>query len=133
MADRRPAAWNQWAEVVGRDARSPRFIGDMPHGWVASDFINAVLDMLAYERSSDGALVLGAGLPDAWLEEVGVSVERLRTPYGLLTYTLRSNGERGFLTYTLDGHAPPGGLVLERSAGRSLALKGLHGRLEFAL
>ena len=62
MADRRPAAWNQWAEVVGRDPRAPRFIGDMPHGWVASDFVNALLDMLAYERA-DGALVIGAGLP----------------------------------------------------------------------
>jgi hypothetical protein len=47
MADRRPAAWNQWAEVVGRDARQPRFVGDMPHGWVASDFIRAALDLFA--------------------------------------------------------------------------------------
>ena len=29
--DRRPAGWNQWAEVVGRDPREVRFIGDMPH------------------------------------------------------------------------------------------------------
>jgi hypothetical protein len=34
-ADRRPQGWNQWAEVVVRDAREPRFLGDMPHGWVA--------------------------------------------------------------------------------------------------
>ena len=30
--DRRPSGWNQWAEVVLRDAPEPRFIGDMPHG-----------------------------------------------------------------------------------------------------
>ena len=36
MKDRRPAAWNQWAEVVGRDPRAPRFIGDMPHTWVGT-------------------------------------------------------------------------------------------------
>ena len=29
LAGRRPAAWNQWAEVVGREARRPRFVGDM--------------------------------------------------------------------------------------------------------
>src|SRR5438046_1433816 len=39
LSGRRPAAWHQWAEVIGREPRSPRFIGDMPHGWVASDFI----------------------------------------------------------------------------------------------
>src|SRR4029079_16240171 len=36
--DQRPAAWNQWAEVVGREPRQPRFIGDMPNAWIASDY-----------------------------------------------------------------------------------------------
>src|SRR5439155_1381771 len=35
LAGRRPASWNQWPEVVGRDPRQPRFVGDLPHGWVA--------------------------------------------------------------------------------------------------
>ena len=39
-------------------ARQPRFVGDMPHGWVASDFIRAVLDLFAYERDGDDALVI---------------------------------------------------------------------------
>ena len=58
-ADRRPAGWNQWAEVVLRDAREPRFLGDMPHGWVASDQIRSVLDLFAYE--DEGERVAGAG------------------------------------------------------------------------
>ena len=66
MADRRPAAWNEWAEVVGRDYRKPRFIGDMPHAWVASDFVRSILEAVAYDRE-DGALVVGAGVPAAWL------------------------------------------------------------------
>jgi hypothetical protein len=66
MADRRPAAWNEWAEVVGREYRKPRFIGDMPHAWVASDFVRSVLEAIAYDRE-DGALVIGAGVPAAWL------------------------------------------------------------------
>ena len=68
MAGRRPPAWNQWAEVVGRDARQPRFVGDLPHGWVASDYIRSALDLFAYERDGDGALVLAAGVPPAWLD-----------------------------------------------------------------
>lgn len=112
MADRRPAGWNQWAEVVGRLPREPRFLGDMPHGWVASDFINAALDMLAFERDSDGALVLAAGVPDDWLAQGGITVERLRTPYGLLSYSLAADRGRVRLRYNLDGKPPPGGLVL---------------------
>ncbi|MFH1278047.1 MAG: discoidin domain-containing protein [Candidatus Eisenbacteria bacterium] len=42
---RRPKGWNQWAEVVWKDERAPKFIGDMPHTWVGSDFIRSVLDL----------------------------------------------------------------------------------------
>jgi hypothetical protein len=38
-------------------------LGDIPHGWVASDFIGAALDLCAYEREPDHAMVLGAGVP----------------------------------------------------------------------
>jgi hypothetical protein len=131
MADRRPAAWNQWAEVVGRAPREPRFIGDMPHGWVASDYINALLDMLAYERPRDRALVLGAGVPDAWLADGGVTVERLRTPYGLLSYRLGAEGGRLRLTYRLEGRAPPGGLVLGLAGGQRLP--GRSGTIESSI
>jgi hypothetical protein len=63
FASQRPPGWNQWAEVVGRELRQPRFVGDMPHGWVASDFMRSALDLFAYERDADSALVLAAGLP----------------------------------------------------------------------
>ncbi|HEY4641095.1 MAG TPA: hypothetical protein VII75_07100 [Thermoanaerobaculia bacterium] len=66
MKDRRPAAWNEWAEVVGTDMRKPRFIGDMPHAWVASDFVRSIFDAVSYERE-DGTLVVGAGVPARWL------------------------------------------------------------------
>ena len=110
MAGRRPAAWNQWAEVVGRDAR-PRFVGDMPHGWVASDFIRATLDLFAYEREADGALVLGGGIPEEWLDGRGVTVKKLRTPYGPLSYSLKREGARVVLQVAEGLRVPPGGLV----------------------
>ena len=97
MNDRRPAAWNQWAEVVGRDVRESRFIGDMPHGWVASDFGRSFLDMLAFERPADETLVLMPGVPPAWTKKEGFGVRNLRTPYGPLTYSLRIEGERRVL------------------------------------
>ena len=79
MNDRRPAAWNQWAEVVGREVRKSRFIGDMPHGWVASDYGRSLLDMFAYERPRDETLVLMAGVPKKWIEKDGFAVCRICT------------------------------------------------------
>jgi F5/8 type C domain-containing protein len=111
MADRRPAGWNQWAEVVGREARTPRFIGDMPHGWVASDFIRSALDLFAYERKSDRTLVLAAGVPIAWMDGAGIALEGLRTPWGTLGYTLRRDASRLVLAVHAGSALPPGGLV----------------------
>nr|WP_315049651.1 discoidin domain-containing protein [uncultured Brevundimonas sp.] len=116
FADIRPRAWNGWAEVVGRDLREPRFIGDMPHAWISSDYIRSALDLFAYERD-DGALVLAAGVPVRWFDTTeGVGVSGLRTPYGALTYRLRKVGR----DYRLDlagEAAPPGGFVLRWPEG----------------
>lgn len=118
MADRRPEAWNGWAEVVGREKREPRFIGDMPHAWISSDYIRSALDLFAYERDRDHALVLAAGVPEAWLDTAeGVGVRDLRTAYGPLTYAYRK--ERLAYVLTLgDGATPPGGFVLQWPAGQ---------------
>jgi hypothetical protein len=112
LAGRRPVAWNQWPEVVGRDPAQPRFVGDMPHGWVASDFIRAALDLFVYEREGDRALVLAAGVAPEWLEGPGVSVKGVRTPYGLLEYSLRREGRNLVLEMADGTRVPPGGLVL---------------------
>ncbi|MDY7228820.1 discoidin domain-containing protein [Hyalangium rubrum] len=111
MGDRRPLAWNQWAEVVGRVPREPRFIGDMPHGWVASDFIRSALDLFVYERREDDALVIAAGVPENWLREDGVRIQNYRTPWGPLSFTMQAEGDR--LTVRLQGKArPPGGFII---------------------
>ncbi|MEO7072278.1 MAG: discoidin domain-containing protein [Rhodanobacter sp.] len=112
LADRRPATWNQWAEVVGRDPRQPRFVGDMPHAWIASDFLRSVYDMFAYVRQRDQTLVLAAGIPAAWLPGQGVGIERLRTPYGQLSYRLREHGGQLELRIQAGLTLPPGGLVV---------------------
>lgn len=109
LADRRPAAWNGWAEVVGRDPRERRFIGDMPHAWISSDYIRSALELFAYRREHDEALVIAAGVPVEWLDQ-GVAVRGLRTAYGVVSYSLRRSGRT--LTLQIEGDAPPGGFVL---------------------
>ena len=129
LRDRRPAGWNQWAEVVGRDPRESRFIGDMPHGWVASDFIRATLDRFAYERAVDHAVVLAAGVPSAWLDDEGIAIEHLRTAYGSLSYSLKRSGEVLHLHIDAGGmQVPPGGFVLAWPGGGPRGIARLHGR-----
>ena len=115
--DRRPAGWEQWAEVVGREPRTPRFIGDMPHGWVASDHIRSVLDLFAFEDASAGRLVLAAGVPMAWFDAGGTTLRRLRTPWGLLGWQARRQGtadRQRVIDFRVDKlrHQPPGGIEL---------------------
>ena len=112
MAGRRPPAWNQWPEVVTRDARKAQFVGDLPHAWVASDYIRSVLDLFAYERG-DGAMLLAGGIPAEWVNRAGVAIRGLNTPYGTLSYSLVRTGERiAEMTLSASGRVPPGGFVL---------------------
>lgn len=111
MADRMPAGWSQWPEVVYRDTTTARFIGDLPHAWVGSDFIRSFLDMLAFERP-DGALVLFAGLPADWLEGEGVAVRELRTPHGRLSFSAQREGDTVRVRVEAGLRVPPGGIVL---------------------
>jgi len=114
MKDRRPAGWNQWGEVVHRDPLTPKFIGDMPHTWCGSDFIRSVRAMFVYEREKDNALVVGAGIADAWLDDsVGVAVQELPTYYGPVSYTMKRQGNTVLVTLDGDVRMPPGKIVLK--------------------
>ncbi len=116
LADRRLASWNQWPEVVRRDARQEGFLGDLPHGWIEADFLRSALDLFAYERDSDRAMVLAAGVDERWLDGEGVSIRGMRTPYGILSYRVRRIDGKIEWTLAGDGRVPPGGLVLAAPA-----------------
>jgi hypothetical protein len=114
LADQRPAAWNQWPEVVWRDPKAANFIGDMPHTWVGSDYIRSLRSLLVFEEESDRSLVIAAGVPYEWLESTdGVSVKRLPTYHGTLNYSLRREAP-GKLRLTLTGDIvlPQGHIVI---------------------
>jgi hypothetical protein len=121
LKDRRPAGWNQWPEVVYRDLRVPSFLGDLPHTWVASDFIRSFLDLFAYERDSDQALILAAGVPAAWIKAPGgVAVRHLPTPWGLLDYSLKVEGKAVRLRIGGTLKVPPGGIVIGEKVIRNV-------------
>ncbi|HEY2387704.1 MAG TPA: discoidin domain-containing protein [Candidatus Binatia bacterium] len=123
LGDQRPTAWNQWPEISWRDPRSPGHIGDVPHAWIGAEYVLAFRSMLAYEREADQALVVAAGVGEAWLDDGGeVVVDDLPTYWGTFGFTLRRAGADA-LRLSLRGTlaVPPGGLVLRPPLGRPLA------------
>lgn len=118
---RRPADWNHLAEVVLGDYRMGSYIGDMPHTWVGSGYINAVRGMMI--REEDDRLVLLAGVPEGWVTQGrGMRLERMPTHFG--TVDLSAKADAGRLTLAIGGSAqPPAGIhVTWPLAGRPAAV-----------
>jgi F5/8 type C domain len=132
LGDRRPSAWNQWSEIAWRDPRSPGHIGDMPHTWVAAEFALAFRSMLAFERETDDALVVAAGIPAEWLEgdDAGVGVDSLPTWYGTLGFAMQraDDGVDVDLTLTGDMVMPAGGIVVRPPGDRPLRAVVVNGK-----
>ena len=113
MNDRRPRAWNQWPEVVQQDPRLPIFLGDLPHAWVGSDFIRSLMLRFSQPRESDQALVLGTGLPEAWLrDKAGVRVSGLRVGTGRLNLAARAEEDTVIFELSGEFDLPRGGIAV---------------------
>ena len=99
-----PRAWNHWAETITSDYRMPQYVGDMPHAWVGSEFINGVRALFVYEK--DDLLILGHGIDEKWLErKEGISVKNLPTYFGEISYDVIKEGN--LLKIKVSGDANP--------------------------
>lgn len=112
FADQAPKAWFQWGEVVTVPYRQPLFIGDLPHGWVESDYLRVALDMFAYERAETAQMVLLSGFDAKWAGLGETRLERLHTPWGTLSLTVTKVGSSLKINIDSDA-APPGGYVVD--------------------
>ncbi|HEX6745767.1 MAG TPA: discoidin domain-containing protein [Longimicrobium sp.] len=125
----RPRAWNGWAEAIHRDPLSTQFLGDLPHGWVGSDFIRSMLDLFAYESDDDRALVIAAGIPAAWVTEgPGVAIRGLSTHFGPLGYALRASGDVVRVEFDPGLRPPPAGLVIRNPMEQPIRSATVDGR-----
>jgi len=128
LNDQRPQGWNHWAEVVWKDYRTPKYIGDMPHTWCGSDFINAIRSMFVYESTSggeyDSSLILAAALYQDWIDSPdGMSVENLPTYYGEVSYSINKEENKYRFSIYGDIKLPVGGIKIKNFNGSRLPEK----------
>ena len=114
LADRRPREWNQWPEISWRNPRSPGHLGDVPHTWIAAEYLLALASMVASERESDDSLVLASGLPWSWISaKRGFAVKGLPTRFGRLDFRIKARATKA-IEVAVGGSLvlPPGGLTI---------------------
>lgn len=133
LSDRRPRRWNQWPEISWKDPRSPGHLGDVPHTWIAAEYMLAFASLLAYEREADDALVIGAGVDDRWLAGRGIAVRSLPTWYGTLDLTMKREPD-GSLFIEVDGklRLPRGGFVVKPPGEQAIRALTVNGNLVLA-
>ena len=114
LSDRRPLEWNQWPEITWKNPRAPGHLGDVPHTWIAAEYLLAVASMVAAERDASASMVLASGIPWAWISEAeGFSVQNLPTRYGALDFLIRAATETSIrVEVGASISLPPGGLTL---------------------
>jgi hypothetical protein len=86
--------------------------GASPHAWGMSEANKVLLDSLVAQRA-DGTLIVGRGIPAAWLSRgKSISVANFATTGGhRLGVRITSNGQS--VSLTLTGHAPSGPVLFE--------------------
>jgi hypothetical protein len=109
--------------------REAGHLGDVPHAWIGAEYVLAVLGLFAYERVSDAALVVAAGVADAWLDDGEIVVDGLPTWWGPMRYSLRRDGADALRLRIEPGlTSPPGGIVVMPPHARPLARVEVDGR-----
>ena len=126
MGCRMPAAWREWPEAVYFPPRTPGYIGDMPHTWASSGFLNAFRSMYVYEDEAKGNVVLAAGVPESWITSNEVRlVNQAPTAWGPISYSMKRE-EGHAVTVTVRGECyPPGKILIKPAAFVPVAITNL--------
>ena len=115
-----PYSW--WESVQAPDPTSPWIgshptagAGASPHGWGAADANLVLRDSLIAERG-DGSLIIGRGVPNAWVSDNNpIAVANLPINGGnRMGLNITTNGTR--VTLTLSGSSPAGPVLFQLPA-----------------
>ncbi len=114
MGQQRPRGWYHWAEVVWNSYRTPAFIGDMPHTWVGSDFVNSFRNIFVYENPQNSNVCIGAGLKQEWIDsQQGIKIENLPTYHGTLSYSINRDNDHYSIKIWGNIKLPKNGICLK--------------------
>lgn len=129
LSDRRPRRWNQWPEISWKNPRSPGHLGDVPHTWIASEYMLVFAHLFAYEREDDDSLIIGAGVDGRWLAGRGIAVHGLPTWFGALDLAMKREAD-GSLGVDIGGRLrlPRGGFVVRPPGGRAIQSLTVNGK-----
>jgi len=130
LSDRRPSEWNQWPEITWYHPRSPGHLGDVPHTWIAAEYLLALASMVADEREAEDALVLACGMPWVWISENdSFSVSGLPVRHGLLDFEIKAS-TNGSIHVRVSGlsQLPTGGLFITPPLPDGLRITGVEVR-----
>jgi hypothetical protein len=129
LSDRRPRRWNQWPEISWKNPRSPGHLGDVPHTWIASEYMLVFTCLFAYEREADDALIIGAGVDDRWIStQRGILIRGLPTWHGALDLGMKREAD-GKIMVELGGklRLPRGGFVVRPPGDRLIRAVKVNG------
>jgi hypothetical protein len=113
LKDQRPANFNHWAEVVWRNRDTNIFLGDMPHTWVGSDYINSIRNMLVFEEENNSSLSLFKGITSDWFAENDtLSAKNMPTYYGNIDFSVIKENGRARIHISGDLKLPENGILV---------------------
>jgi hypothetical protein len=128
LSERRPAEWNQWPEITWKNPRSPGHLGDVPHTWIAAEYIFSLASIVADEREATDSLVLAGGMPWKWIsEDGGFAVRNLPVRHGALDFQIHADTHSSIRVQVGGLAAPPcGGLSIAPPLPDGLRITGVE-------
>ena len=99
----------QWPEAI-HPRTGGGCMGDGQHVWAAAEWV--LMLRSCFVRDEEGRLILGSGIPRAWLEQAesrgaAISFGPAPTKYGELTLSIAPNRERVQVEWAGRWHGPP--------------------------
>ena len=129
LKDQRPENWNHWAEVVWRNRDTNIFLGDMPHTWVGSDYINSIRNMLVFEEENNSSLSLFKGITKDWFTNNDtLSVKNMPTYYGNINFTIIKDNNKTQIDISGNLKLPDNGIQVHNfmnSSNKTIQIKKL--------
>lgn len=105
-------------------------MGDGQHIWAAAEWILMMRNFFVREEEKSGTLVLGSGIPRAWLDSgAPLFIGPVRTLFGQISLTVRG-GNPCRVSWESAWHTPPSRIVIRLDGYPETAVSALQSSAE---